>query len=201
MDEVGSIFVELGALADDEEPALREAIGKVVAATGRQRLAAAFAEGVNDVWASGDIDEAVIDSARDAGRRFAAGRRWAEVTGDRIDTATARKLLDITRQALHRRIQAGTLIAVPGTSTSWFPTWQFTTGSKEELQVRPVVARIVQAFRDLLGDDLSPFDLISWADTPQPELDGVAPREWVKDGGDDEPVVLAAERAAAALAQ
>jgi hypothetical protein len=166
-------------------------------------LAVAFREGLGDLDLAGDDEAAeVVEQAREAGRRFAAAQRWAQLTGDRVDTATLRRRLGITRQALAQRVAAGTIVALPGTGTTWYPTWQFRpVNGTDRLEVRPVTTALLQQFRDQLGDDLQAHTIVSWAATPQPELDGRTPRAWIAADGDDDVVVTAAARAAAALAR
>ncbi len=164
-------------------------------------LTDAFLDGLHGLDDTDLANPGLVDEARRAGERLAAGHRWARITGERIDTATARDLLGITRQALHQRVTAGTILAVPGTSTTWYPTWQFQPSPTGGLQVRPVAARIITAFREQLDGDVDPLTLIGWAATGQPELNGATPKDWVAAGGDGDPVVLAASRAAWALAR
>ncbi len=52
-----------------------------------------------------------------------------------------------SRSAVELRRRSGTLIGLRGRSTTWFPAWQFDTGSRS---VRPVMAEIVAAFGDRL---------------------------------------------------
>lgn len=163
-------------------------------------IADAFLDGLHGLDDT-DMTPTLVDEARRAGERLAAGHRWARIAGERIDTSTARDLLGITRQALHQRVAAGTILAVPGTSTTWYPTWQFQHSPTGGLQVRPVIARIINAYRDQLDGDIDPLTLIGWAAHGQPELGGATPKDWVAANGDDEPVVLAATRDGWALAQ
>jgi hypothetical protein len=59
---------------------------------------------------------------------------------------------------------------------------------------------VLAAFRDVYSD-VDPRLIASWAMTAQPELEGLSPTIWIGGGGPIEPVILAAQRAAAALAQ
>ncbi len=171
-----------------------------------RQLSAAFTEGLGDLadvlglTARDTVDHDHLRHARALGQRFVAQQRWSRVVGERVDTATLRQRLGVSRQALDQRVTSGSLLAVPGDITRWYPTWQF-TDSPDGLTVRPVVARIVAAFRDHLDDEFAPLTVISWADSPQPELDDMSPVDWIRDDRDDDPIVTAARRAAAALAR
>jgi hypothetical protein len=184
--------------AELRHPARTGAINNV--RPGRAALAAAFADGLRALETD-DVSDEMLDDAHRAGERFAAARRWAQLTGDRVDTATLRRRLGISRQALHQRVAAGTVLAVPGAATTWYPTWQFHATDGAELEVRPVAAAILQHFRDQLGDQLSPLTIVGWAATQQPELEGLTPADWVANDRHDAPVLAAAARAAVALAR
>ncbi|CAN5725838.1 hypothetical protein BH24ACT5_BH24ACT5_04890 [soil metagenome] len=168
----------------------------------RERLATAFADGVGTLTLDDSAGDEVIEAARQAGHRFAATRRWAQVVGDRLDTTALRAALGLSRQALAKRVEAGTIIAVPGTGTTWYPTWQFHPAPDgDRLEVRPIISVLLRRFRDALGADTAGPNVVSWAATEQPELDHTTPQAWIRAGGADDVVVLAAERAAAALAR
>ncbi|MEW6470935.1 MAG: hypothetical protein AB1679_01575 [Actinomycetota bacterium] len=121
---------------------------------------------------------------------------WAAAVGDRWATSTVTEFLHVTRQALHKRLVKGTILGLPGTGTTWFPTWQFDVDAR---QVRPMVAELIAAFRDELGS-VDPFLVASWATTPQPEL-GMSPEDWLASGKDPDEVVRVARRAAAELSR
>ena len=130
----------------------------------------------------------------DAAQRALAPLVWRAVTGDALTTEQVRQLLGVSRQALHKRVAGGSLIGLPVDRTTLFPAWQF-----DEDGVRSIVSVIVDAFRREVGDSVDPRMIVSWAATPQPELEDEAPAEFLRRHGDDEAVVRAAERAAAAL--
>lgn len=163
-------------------------------------VAEAFLDGLRGLD-DGDVSDDLLDEARRAGRRLVAAGRWARLTGERVDTATLRSLLGISRQALHQRIAAGTVLAVPGVSTTWYPTWQLRRPDGGRVEVRSVVTAVLQEFRSQLGSDVDALTLVSWAATEQPELDGSTPQAWIQAERADDAVVLAAGRAAAALAR
>jgi len=117
---------------------------------------------------------------------------------DRLDTSDAALLLGVTRQALHKRVRAGTILGVPGRGTTWFPAWQF----GPDRTTRPVIARVLSAFATADPDRRAdPWNVLSWADTAQPELNGARPADVIADGDRDEQVLDAAVAAARDLAQ
>lgn len=150
-----------------------------------------------------EINEIGADEARELGAKAAeeaiASARWSRMVGDRIDTSEAAELLGVTRQALSKRQTSGSLLGLPGRSTTWYPTWQLDIDKKE---IRSEVRHIIGAFRGSLGKEADPFLIASWASTAQHEdLDGLSPAEWLAQGNDLEDLRQAAQRTAERLAQ
>lgn len=142
-------------------------------------------------------DEA-LGLAHSAAEGVLASARWSQVVGDRIDTTAVTQLLGISRQALAKRQTAGSVIGLPGHSTTWYPTWQF---DREAGEVRSEVRDIVGAFRDRL-DNVDPFLIAAWATTPQEEdLDGLTPEHWIRLRRDPQRLRVAAERAASHISR
>lgn len=137
-------------------------------------------------------DDVAAQLGRDAARWAAASVTWRKVAGDCIETADVTRMLDITRQAVAKRVKGGTLLGVPGRRTTLFPAWQF---DEERRDIRPDVKYVLQLFRVEGGVD-DPYLIIGWADTPQEELENLSPRQWIEQAKDDGPLKLAAERAA-----
>lgn len=131
---------------------------------------------------------------RDAARQALAPLVWRAAAGEVLSTEQVRALLGVTRQALHKRVEAGTLLGLPGELTTLYPAWQF-----ERSGVRGVVPAVIAAFRERLGPEYDARMVASWATSGQPDLKGATPAEWLSDGLDPDAVVLAAERAADAL--
>lgn len=121
---------------------------------------------------------------------------WAAAVGERWPTTTVTEFLHITRQALHKRVQNGTALGLPGRGTTWFPVWQFDLAARE---VRPVVAEVIAAFRDELGA-VDPLVIASWATTDQQEL-ATSPEQWLAGGKEPAEIARIARRAAAQLAR
>jgi hypothetical protein len=165
---------------------------------------AAFQEGFADRLAAmlrrhPEVERGVdVEEARRLGAEGAdaalAPLLWSAAIGERWDTQTVTEFLGVTRQALHKRVAAGSVLGLAGRGTTWFPVWQFDVVGH---RVRPEVAEIVGAFRDVLAP-LDPLVVASWAVSDQPEL-GMAPEEWLAAGKDPAEVVRSARRAAAEL--
>lgn len=147
----------------------------------------------------GDLDEAAAQRiGGSAAESVVASAAWSAAVGERYDTAQVCAMLGVSRQALSKRQRSGTLIGLRGRSTTWFPAWQFDSGSRS---VRPVVAEVVAAFGDRL-DAADPQIVAAWATTAQhDDLEGCTPSAWIAQGRDNRPVVRSAEQAALRLAQ
>lgn len=164
-------------------------------------LVDAFAEG----WSANSPHDSIlatdelVEIGRHAGEQAAAAATWRERLGHTIDTETVVRLLGVTRQALDSRKKTGSVVALPGTGTSHYPTWQFDTSGPRAV-VRDVTLRIVTAFRERL-DEVSAFVIAAWAASAQPELGDRTPIDWITHDGPDAPVVAAAQRAAHLEAQ
>lgn len=158
---------------------------------------AAFADG----WREGrgqDLDcddfEENVRIGRQAGEQAAVAAKWRQRVGATLETQDVTALLGLSRQALDSRKRTGSVLALPGSGTSHYPSWQFDTETRPP-SVRPITLHIVTTFREAV-EDLSLYVVAAWATSPQPELDDRTPADWIVAGGDDEPVVLAAQRAA-----
>lgn len=151
------------------------------------------------------IDEGDLESVREIGRRAAAlaasSLLWQHrVGGQLVDTAWVCEHLNVTRQAVAKKVATGQLIALPGGRSRQYPTWQFTAAIDTPALVLADVPRIIAAFREVYPDT-TPVQIAAWANKVQPELEGRTPADWIDTGQPPEPLVLAARRAAAALAQ
>jgi hypothetical protein len=142
-------------------------------------------------------DESAADLGRQGARTALAPLQWRAVAGDVFDTTQVCELLDISRQAVAKRVRNRSLLAIPGRGTTYFPTWQF---DLDRGIVRPVIKDVLHIFGEALGT-VDPLVIASWSRSPQrDELGGLTPQEWIEKDGNSEPLALAAERAAAALA-
>lgn len=144
--------------------------------------------------------EDLVRLGQDAAREIVSSLQWSAAVGERLDTTAVTSMLGISRQALANRRASGSLIALEGTGTSFWPTWQFDR-SDGAVSVRPVVLQVVSAFREYLGERADSFLIASWASTSQDELEGATPAEWISAGKDDDRVIEAAVQAASAEAR
>ncbi len=130
-----------------------------------------------------------------------APKIWADVAGERFDTAQLVQMLSVTRQALAKRVASGTLLGLPGKGTTFYPRWQFDL-SAEPIRVRRSVAAAFTAWVAEMGS-LDPYAVASWAQTHQPELDDLTPVEYLAQGGggEAEPLTFSARVTASRLAQ
>lgn len=158
---------------------------------------AAFADGWRESRGQ-DLDrddlEENVRIGRQAGEQAAVAAKWRQRVGATLQTQDVTELLGLSRQALDSRKRTGSVLALPGSGTSYYPSWQFDTETRPP-SVRPITLRIVTTFREA-AEDLSLYVVAAWATSSQPELDDRTPAEWIVAGGDDESVVLAAQRAA-----
>jgi hypothetical protein len=178
-------------------------LGGMVDAQGR--LEQGFALGVSELLdvmpAVGELldrlsSEQLEQRGRDAARHALASLVWRASAGEVLTTEQARQVLGISRQALHKRVDVGSVLGLPGERTTLYPVWQF-SGS----EVRPVTAEIIGAFRERLDGEYDATIVSSWATTPQPDLHDATPEEWLAKDGDTDRLVIAAKRAADALAR
>lgn len=178
-----------------------------IADTGRVDTFAAIEEGLRQelsrdkhLWMLVEhvSEEEALELGREAARAVLGPVLLREMLGeDRFDTAAAARLLQVTRQALHKRARAGRLLGVPGRGTTWYPAWQFDVN---ERRVRPAANAALAAWVAVLGNGLDPETVLAWANSPQPELSDQTPAEWIQNGGAEQPLVNSARRAARRLA-
>jgi hypothetical protein len=139
------------------------------------------------------VDPAVAaEIARHAARAVAGNLRWRLALGDSLTTTELVKWWEVTRQALNERLRSGELVGLKGKNTTHYPRWQFDDESGTTHRVRPVVENILKIFRS--AGDLDHEAVVSWAASPQPELQGRTPRDVI----DDPAFQSDLERAAAA---
>ncbi|MGH8982200.1 MAG: hypothetical protein ACRDWE_14480 [Acidimicrobiales bacterium] len=141
-------------------------------------------------------DDEAVALGRRAAEDVLAPLYWAGVIGDRWDVQHASKFLDISRQALYKRVRGGSALGVRGQGTTYFPVWQF---DPKERIVRAIVAHIIDAF-SVADPDVDPLVIAAWANTPNEQLDGLTPAAWITGGRDDGRVIGVARRAASPLA-
>ena len=129
---------------------------------------------------------------------LSAQLRWSALVGETLTTTDVRSLLGLSRQALDSRRRSGSLIGLSDVrGTTRYPSWQFDVESRG---VRPQVAMVTRPFRDELPE-VREDQIVSWASTPQEDLERRSPAQWIVRGGDDALLVRSATRAALRLAQ
>jgi hypothetical protein len=141
-------------------------------------------------------EEEALELGRQGARAVLAPLAWSAAVADRWDVRRATEFLGISRQALYKRLRNGSALGVPGRGTTWFPVWQF--DSRQQI-VRAVTGTIIKVFR---GADpaIDPLVIGAWATKDNRLLGGKSPAVWLAEGGGDEAVVRAAQRAAQGLA-
>ena len=171
----------------------------------REALARGFRERL-DALPSRMLDSLRPNQAEQLGGRVVgaalAPKIWADMVGERLDTAQLVEMLRITRQALAKRVASGTLLGLPGKKTTFYPTWQFDL-SAEPVRIRRSVDAAFTAWVEEMGS-LDPYAVASWAQTPQPEPHDLTPVEYLGKGGGedgDELLIYSARVTASRLAQ
>jgi len=142
------------------------------------------------------LDEEWVEFGRRAARYAVAPLLWSAEVGERWDIRRVTEFLDVSRQAVYKRVRSGSLLGLRGSGTTWFPMWQF---DPERRVVRHVVALIIDAFHRA-DPDVDPLIIAVWATAPNQHLDGEAPAAVIIEGGHDERVATVAARAARGLA-
>src|SRR5215468_3015541 len=75
-----------------------------------------------------------FEHGRHAARELIAAIVWAKSVGEVLDTGAVCRMLGVSRQALAKRLAAGTLVGLPGKNTTIYPSWQF---DLEHKPIRP----------------------------------------------------------------
>jgi hypothetical protein len=140
-----------------------------------------------ELWeAIGEGDVAEI--GRRAADWVVAPVRWRIAVGDVLDTSQLAELLNITRQAIASRVASGSLLALPGRGTRYYPAWQLDVANH---RVRPLVAELLRTWRRF-EPDVEPLTIATWAMTQNELLGDRSPAEVVAAEDEDEAVVHAA---------
>lgn len=116
----------------------------------------------------------------DAAREVISYFRWHQAVSPYITSSQINKELQESGASWSavEMVEQGRVVALPGSSGNlYFPTWQFKSGN---LEPKEIVEEIISIFRHRSVDNYESA-LISWAATPQPELNGHAPRDVIND--------------------
>ncbi|MFF7279102.1 hypothetical protein [Streptomyces griseorubiginosus] len=162
-------------------------------------LIAGFAEGVHKIPHEVSVSLDPVQAHRmglEAAYAVLAPMIWAARVGETLETTEVTRLLRVSRQALAKRVAAGTLLGLPGRGTTHYPVWQF---DFENGSLRPDAREIFEIFVTELGK-LDAYALSVWMNTPSSSFDGLAPCEWLVKKRDPRPVFDAARRVAGRLA-
>ncbi|GAB7187093.1 hypothetical protein ATKI12_6924 [Kitasatospora sp. Ki12] len=145
-------------------------------------------------------DEAIEDFARDAADEAISNIRWHLALGDcyRLDHISRES--NSSKSDLEFLIERGELLALEGKFDTFFPVWQFQDVRGPLLE--KVVQDVLKIFHSTLGRfDYRPEYVISWACTPQPELDGNEPRHVIAEADFNDRIRKSAAIAARSLTQ
>jgi hypothetical protein len=157
---------------------------------------AAFEEMLEELSLSGS--ELELEDPAELGRRaallVAARAVWDRHLGTLLDGRQVQELLGVhTRQAVNDLMKRRRLLGLPVKPRRWaFPSFQFAVSGRPYA----ILPDVLTAFDGVVA---TPYTIASWFVTPQPLLNGQAPAEWLKDGGDPELVRQAAQRSAARM--
>jgi excisionase family DNA binding protein len=108
-------------------------------------------------------------------RTINAAVRQAETVASTISIQEAAALLGVDRSRISHRLAGGTLWAFRVGRSPRLPRWQFRDGA-----LLPGLASVVAA----IPAGLSAASLNAFMNTPQSELGGVTPPDYLADGGD-----------------
>jgi hypothetical protein len=144
------------------------------------------------------VDERELD-AEALGRRgallAAAELVWGRQVGRMLSSREVAELLGVSRQAVHERTQRGSLLALRGADGGMlYPAFQFGSSGHP-------LAGIAEAVRALTPVVETPYTIAAWFTSSEPELEGLTPSDWLRDGRDPEAVIEQARREAARLAR
>lgn len=146
---------------------VQEAIGTTNQETERQRFVRAFA-GAREYHA----EERVTLRLETLVRAFA---RRADLLKDSLTAPEIAKLLGVSRQTPHDRVESGTLLAVLDKGALRFPPWQLDPNGPDG-----VVERFPEVNRAL--DGLSALARINWFVRQNPYLEGRRPIDALRQG-------------------
>lgn len=154
------------------------------------RAAEAFEATLAQLGLSDRADADPETFGRRAALLAASDLLWERELGPLASTAQVCGIIGVSRQAIHERVQRGTLLALPASGGGYtFPLFQFGDNG------RPL-RRLSELIEIFLSDPPAvetTYTIASWLVTPQPELEGRTPIALLRDG-DDEPVRVAARR-------
>lgn len=149
--------------------------------------------------ASSGLEEALVgEEPERLGRvladALAARVEWDRHVGGLVGVDEARRRLGVrSRQAVYQRLRRGTLLGWEETGRLVLPDFQFRAQGG-------VYPGLVDTMSVVKVARMRPKTLASWFQTPQPELDGVTPIEWIVRRRSREVLLRSAQHTAGALA-
>ena len=121
-----------------------------------------------------------------------ASHPFDEVIGPFYDTPGLTQWLQITRQALHQRLKAASVLGCPLDDGSVvYPAWQFLDNGA----TLPGLAEVLKSLSSGTGDA---WQIALWLSAPSEDLDGASVRDWLRANRSREPVLALARQSAAA---
>lgn len=152
--------------------------------------ASATSSGLEEVLA-GEEPERLGRVLADA---LAARIAWDRHVGGLVGVDEARRRLGVrSRQAVYQRLRRGTLLGWEDSGRLVFPEFQFRAQGG-------TYPGLTDTLRVLKVASMRPKTLASWFRSPQPELDGQTPLEWIRQRKSREVLLRAALQTAGALA-
>lgn len=116
------------------------------------------------------------------------GHVFDEISGPFYDTSGLIRWLGISRQAVHQKVARHALLACPlDDGGVVYPTWQFLAHGATIPSLADVLATLA------VGSDDGWMTAL-WMRAPSEDLDGDRPSEWLRNGGDRQPVLAMARR-------
>ncbi len=152
----------------------------------------AFIETVRETL--GDERRLTPEAARRGALLAIASQAWDDAFDGLLDSADVRELLGLrSRQAVDARLKAHALIGLQDQAGRWrFPAFQFDGPA--------VTTPLVDAYWGVIAG-LEPWAAASWCVSAHDDLDGLSPRQWIAEHGDQDRLNLVVDRDAARLSQ
>lgn len=157
-----------------------------------------FEQAYHDKLHELDVDEGSIDAdPAELGRRVAllvaARGRWEAQLGLLLSSTDFQRSTGLSRQALSQAVESGRVLRLTTQAgKTCYPAFQLDESGRVLTGLRPVLAAFAGRVR-------SPWTAASWLTSPQPELDGATPVDFLRAGGDSELARRLADRVVTSL--
>ncbi|MFI6416939.1 hypothetical protein ACIBG6_05875 [Streptomyces sp. NPDC050842] len=141
-------------------------------------------------------DKEMTEVGRDAAREAISYFRWHQALAPYLTDGEVEERRADPDWKAGPLAESGDLLAMPGPSGIWyFPDWQFEPGTAE---LRKATHAILEKFHRRQIRNVTAA-VISWAATPQPELNGHSPREVISDSSQEAAILTSADSLARRL--